>query len=315
MDVSSLQFLIFQEINYFEGVHDSDCTKTTSIEDILTSIKDGVWKDEVEALRAEKSKDIRNELKRQFIGVTFSGNFSGRRLDRNLDLYTHIMVVDVDLKDLKTKPATARKVLENTHFIFAVFESPSGGFEALAYSRMPKENHKIFFDGVEDYFLYNHSLKIDASGKNPGRLCFISWDPELYLEHHGKRPFNLKQDSKKVFNNEESKNFREVKSVDYTKYKESANMGYIMPIAKNRTKNNVGAFHSGNRNNYVFGLACVLNRAGVNKEISIDAILQNYPSLGLKEIEGAVKSAYSHNSYEFGSKPIYEKQDGQSEFF
>ena len=310
MEFSALCYLVEQKINIFEGVLDNNCSKLTTIRDILTKIKEGEWKEEIRYYRNEEDKELRAELKKQFWGVTFSGTFVDKRLDRNLDRYNHILVVDVDLKDLKVKASTARKRLEECPFIFCVFESPSGGLKALAFSRMNKSNHRLFFEGVREYFQYR-GIEIDKSGKNPGRLCFISYDPDLYLTHKEKHPFMLERDAPKTFKAEQDRRFQEAQYVQYEKYENSSDLRFIMTTAKKMVNVSIGSYHKGNRNNYVFALACVLNRAGINQNTSIQILFESYPSLGQKEIETTVKSAYKHNSFEHGSRPIMQKKSGQ----
>jgi len=231
-----------------------------------------------------------------------------------MDRYNHILVVDVDKKDFKKKAKSIRKDLENCPFIFSVFESPSGGFKALAYSRMKAEYHKLFFKGVQEYFMYKN-VKIDSSGKNPGRLCFVSYDPDLYLEYKDKEPFTLQKFAPGVLKEEQDRRFRETRPIDYSQYQNSTNLEYIMGVAKKRAADYVGAYHKGNRNNYIFTLACILNKAGIEQPVAESIIMGNYPSLGPKEIETTVKSAYGRNQHEFGTRPILEKKTSQSGLF
>ena len=302
-----------REVNFFYGVWDKDCSKVTTVEEVLSGIKNGEWKDEVEIYRNETDKEQKEEIKKQFLAVTFSGTFSDSRLDRNLDGYNNIMVLDLDLKDMKTKPKTVRKTLQGCPYIFCVFESPSGGFKALAYSRISSENHELFFLGVKEN-LEKRGLVLDGSGKNLARLCFVSYDPDLYLDAQHKRPFKLSYDAPNLHESLQRKVESQKLDVDYSKFEESRDMNHIMKLAKEWT-NKSGVYHKGNRNNYIFKLSCILNRAGVDKEIATQALIHTYTSLNHKEIEAAVKSAYTHNSFEFGSRPIYTRKTGQSNLF
>jgi BT4734-like, N-terminal domain/Primase C terminal 1 (PriCT-1) len=304
--------ILDQPINIFNGVLDNDCSNIVKMSAVLNAIKNGKWKQEIEWYRQEEDKEERETIKKQFPGVTFSGCFKERRLDRNLAYYTNIMVVDIDLKDMHMNYDKTMDCVQKTPFIFCAFKSPSGGIKALAYSDMSAEDHKLYFAGVEEYFLSEYGIVIDTSGKNPGRLCFISYDPDMYLEFEDKRTFVLEEDGPKTFQTERSRRFEGVRNVDYSKYEKVFDARYIMDIAKKWLEKGGSGYHKGNRNNYIFGLSCIFNRAGVPEHAAIDIIFQRYNSLGQKEVENTVKSAYRHNKNEHGSKPITKEKNSQT---
>jgi predicted RNA-binding protein YlxR (DUF448 family) len=306
MDVRTIR----QKINIFNGVLDKDCSHKFSVEKILDAIRDGRWKDAIEEYRQETDKDKREVLKKNFPGVTFSGTFNESRKDSNLSSYTGILVIDIDKKDLNIAYEEALWHVVDTPFVFCAFKSPSGGIKALAYSTMKSDMHKWYFKGVEEYFKDNYGIQIDASGKNPGRLCFISYDPNMYIDLESKRAFELSMDAPKTSFTEISDRFQPLQE-ERPGYIESDDVRYIMNVAKGWAENGVGAYRKGNRNNYVFCLSCIFNRAGVDKDIALDAIFQTYQSLGFEEVKRTVYSAYRHNENEFGSRPILKKDTGQ----
>lgn len=313
MDVCTISqvAVLNKDINIFNGVLDTDCTNVASIKAVLKAIKEGRWKEEIEWYRQEEDKAEREDIKKQFPAVTFSGVFKDRRLDVNLIYHTGILVVDIDKKDMTMSYEKTLDCVKKTPFIFCAFESPSYGIKALAYIGEDPARHKIIFNGVEEYFADQYGIVIDKSGKNPSRLCFISWDPDLYFTTKEKRIFDIKTDSPKTHITEVSMDYEEIRTADYSKYKVTYDIRVIMDIAKKRAVKGVGAYAKGNRNIYVFYLSCIFNRAGIDESIAIDVIFINYQSLGLDEISRTVKSAYRHNKDEFGTKPISVKDDGQ----
>jgi len=279
---------------------------------VLEAIRLGRWKEEIEWYRQETDPTERETVKKRFPGVTFSGVFKERRLDRNLIHYNDVMVIDIDKKDMDMSFGQAMECLQMTPFVFCAFESPSYGIKALAYSDMGAENHKAFFQGVEEYMDDKYGIKVDASGKNPGRLCFISYDPNMYFNTEDRRPFNLESDAPKTFTHEKNKEFTEVKNIDLSQYENSYDVKFIMEVAKKRVVKGVGAYHKGNRNNFVFYMGCIFSDAGIDKQAAIDIIYSHYSSLGTDEVKSTVSSAYRHCVSDFGSRPIMTKKNNQS---
>ena len=309
MDVRTIS----QVINIFNGVLDSSCENRVTISAVLKAIKEGRWKEEIEWYRQEEDKTERETVKKQFPAVTFSGTFSDRRLDKNMEYHTGILVVDIDLKDMSMSYEKTMSYVQKTPFIFCAFESPGHGIKALAYVGTPDTTHDVMFRGVEEYFAYEYGIIIDKSGKNPSRLCFISYDPKLYLSFENKRVFDLEKDSPKTHVSELSKDYEDVVSIDYSNYEQTHNIRKIMDVAKKRAVKGAGGYHKGNRNNYIFYLSCIFNRAGVDKLTAIDVIFLNYRSLGIDEVKRTVQSAYRHNPEEFGTRPIMVKSRGQND--
>jgi len=312
MDVRAFCEIINKPVNIFNGVKDNDCSHVVKMKAVLDGIELGNWQEQIEKYRQETDKSKRESLKKQFPGVTFSGVFKERRLDRNLAYYTNIMVVDVDLKDMSMPFKKVWECITNTPFIFCAFQSPSGGIKALAYSNLGKEKHKVFFRGVEEYMAIEYGIIIDTSGKNPGRLCFISYDPDMYLTPEGKRPFDLEKDAPETYTYEKSLEFEQVSNFDPSQYENSYDVKYIMSVAKSRAEKSIGGYRKGNRNNFIFYLGCIFNRAGIHKEAAVDIIFGYYPSLGQEELIRTVKSAYRYND-EFGTRPILKKKSNQQE--
>ena len=308
MDVRSSK----KVINIFNGVLDRNCDNVVTIWSVLKAIKEGRWKEEVEWYRQETDKTERENVKKQFPAVTFSGLFKDRRLDKNIEYHTGILIVDIDKKDMTMTYEKTLNCVKKTPFIFAAFESPSHGIKALAWVDDLVINHVKSFKGVEEYFMDEYGIVIDKSGKNPSRLCFISYDPELYYEPEGKRIFNLETDGPKTFVNEKSKDYEELTNVDLSKYVVCNNTRHVMDVAKKRAVKGIGNYQKGNRNNYIFYLSCIMNRAGIDMDSAIDILHVGYPSLGLDETNTTVKSAYKRYPEEFGTKPILVKDRGQN---
>ena len=280
---------------------------------ILGAIKKGRWRELIEKIRECSDKEERNNLKKGLPCVTFSGTFNDTRKEKNIKVYSQLMVIDID--NLKTHELNRfKQSLKMDPFIISFFESPSKGLKALVKVNSPVENHKsTAFPYVQEYFKHMHGITIDKSGKDICRLCYVSYDPELYYtkdyDIFDVPPNFISQD-------ERIKKAHFQSLIDDGVVMESSDSNFVFDTCKRWVANSsVGSYHKGNRNNYIHALACNLNRAGMHEEPAIGMILQTYQSLQLKEIQQAVNSAYRSNRHEFGTRPILVKKSNQSSIF
>lgn len=159
-------------------------TQTASLRDVLAEIKDGTHQKQVEFVRktlAEEGKDAANELKRQLPAVLFSGEFSKRNA---LSLVQHsgILCVDIDAADNEAvlQRAGTRSLIEKDQHTLAVFTSPSGtGLKVLVRCSSSRP-HLEAFNAARRYFAEEFGLAIDDDCKDVSRLCFVSYDPDLF---------------------------------------------------------------------------------------------------------------------------------------
>lgn len=310
MDDRAFNYLIGQKISVFYGRKDPVPKHSVSVLSILKAIQNGKWKDLIEWLDQETDETERAEIKGRFPAVTFSGTFTHRKVNNLID-YTHLLVIDLDKKHINMPYDKAFKYIIESPFVVAAFRSPSGGIKALAYSKIKRERHNnLFFPCIEDYFMRNFGIRLDPSGKDVSRLCFISYDPKLYMSGKDKRPFNAKEDSPDMYK-ALNDNFVEVREIDYSKYEGSTNIKHVFEKASEWAEKSTGGFRKGSKNNYIYYLACIMNRAGVYESDTFRVILDRYPSL-VKEVKNnklsTVDSAYKHHKHEFGIRPILERK-------
>lgn len=143
--------------------------KEVAISAVLKGIEEGRWEDDVQAVHIGDY----SENKKKLPGVTFSGTFTARRIDGLIE-HSGFICLDWDKVDAKAK----KEELKNDPFIYAAFTSPSGeGVKALI--KIPKDRHTERFKALNERF-----PDIDLSGKDVSRLCFVSYDPDLYLNEN-----------------------------------------------------------------------------------------------------------------------------------
>ena len=137
---------------------------------IYNRIKNGKSKTTVEAIRSEIDINKRDGLKKNLPAVIWSGTFKGARKDAHIDAYSHLIVLDIDKCGTEEKA----RVMQDK-YVFAAWISPSGnGVKALV--KVETSRHRDHFRALKRRFPL-----IDPSGVNPSRLCFESYDADLYL--------------------------------------------------------------------------------------------------------------------------------------
>ena len=150
---------------------------------ILDRIKEGKNSELVKRIRNEKNKSERNELKKKLPSICFSGVFN-KRSDSALVEHSGLICLDFDGYEKKKDLTDDRAKFEKNKFVFAVFVSPSGnGLKVLV--RIPKdsENHTKYFNALKKHFA---SPYFDTTSKNISRVCYESFDKQIYVNQKSK---------------------------------------------------------------------------------------------------------------------------------
>ena len=271
--------------------------KTIAI--ILEEIKTGKHKPGIIYLRkslAEKKEEAYNKAKKSLPAFTPSGKFVGGRKLEFLTEYSKFIILDID--KLSTNDLQKSKsIAAQSEFTYACFISPSGnGLKILVKIDTPKTEHKETFLKVQAHYENILKLEIDKSGKDLTRLCFYSWDENLYLN-----------ENVSVFANEVKQSHQaEVPEVPATLDIRPSTLDFdaIYNHCVNFTEKKV-QFVNGSRNVFVHQLACNLNRKGVALQQALGYILTDF-GYDEKEVTQAVNSAYG-NIHEFGKNEKFEQ--------
>jgi hypothetical protein len=115
-----------------------------------------------------------------FTYVTFSGIFS-KRADKALQKHSGLLTIDLDhIGDI---PRWRSKLLADEYFeTELLFASPSGdGLKWILPIDLTKATHLDYFKSISNYMLLTYHLKIDNSGSDPSRACFLPHDPNIYI--------------------------------------------------------------------------------------------------------------------------------------
>jgi len=173
-----------QAISMYQGFLIGDAGKTAKVGDVLQAIKAGRWAEPVLRLRkldAEGRADEYDRLKSKLPFATFAGTFEPCRKRENLKKASGVLVLDVDGLD-NEKSINLKESLKNDRHVFSAFLSPAHGLKALVRVDIANDSEcKSAFRALEQYFLEKYGIQLDKSGSDICRACFMSFDPELYL--------------------------------------------------------------------------------------------------------------------------------------
>lgn len=254
------------------------------IDDVLLSFKNQTNFKQISAIRKENDENKKASLKKLLMPICFSGEFSYRSA-KNIIRHSGFACLDFDDVGTFEDAVCLRDSLQDNEYIYSAFISPSGnGVKAIV--KIPKNivNHKKYYEALCETF----DSFLDLKTKDVSRVCFASYDPDLFINHNSKEWVLMKEYTEITIKNNYPKHFQIIdtsKKVDVI----------IKWFNKKFTLN------AGERNNNLFKLACGLNRAGLNKEEAL-SLFKNYYSSGLEEseLDTIIKSGYK-NTAEFDS--------------
>lgn len=259
---------------------------------ILEEIKTGKYKHAIIYLRkslSENKMEAYEKAKKSLPAFTPSGKFVGGRKMNFLEEYSNIIILDID----KLQPEQLAKVNHSARqceFTYACFISPSGnGLKILVKVSSTKAEHKETFLAIQDHYEKLLNLEIDKSGKDITRLCFYSWDENLFINENAssfvipsavEEPLSL--ESKPKTDNPQT-----------TTDNSEAIYNHCIKFTEKKVQ-----FVNGSRNVFVHQLACNLNRKGISLQEALTFILNDF-GYDEKEVTQTINSAYG-NVHEFG---------------
>jgi putative DNA primase/helicase len=164
-------------------VTDSSLFNTVSLESIVNEIRNASLKsitEECQKLYVSNPVSYKL-LKKTLPCVAFSGTFKTSVININIDVFSGLMVVDID----KTDVAQTRLLLESMPSCVVCFASPSGaGVKAvmnIGISTTAAE-YSNKFEKLTIY-LAEKGINLDPTGKDVKRACFLCYDPDVYFNY------------------------------------------------------------------------------------------------------------------------------------
>lgn len=253
----------------------------------LDRIQSGKHEKTIKDLRSELDADKKKALKNSLPAVTFCGTFSSRKKE-NLKQGSGLAILDFDKLD---NVLEFKDTLKSNDYIFSCWISPSGnGLKALVKIPVIKDDaeYKLIFKQLKNIF-----PTLDDSGSDISRLCFESYDPDIYI--------NL--DSEKFIPTYPTVSVENIALGTITNIPLIDND----EIANRLIKWFKVKFDSSARNSSLFKLAIAFNDFGVSKMIC-ERYLHSFieKDFSENEINALINSAYK-NTANYGSKQFEDK--------
>ena len=257
-----------------------------TIEKALERIKSGSSKELVTEIRNTLDKEKANKIKLNLPSVCFSGKFGNDRKDEQLIEHSGFIVLDFDdISELRDKQTD----IISHDFVYACWVSPSGnGLKALV-KIADGTKHREHFQSLQEVF-----PEIDRSGINVSRVCYESFDPEIYVN-----------DKASVF--AKAKKIEKITVTENQNVDDSENFRRILKWLTNKND----AFVTGERNTYIFKLASACCRFGIDENAALGLISAEYTvsnDFTMSEMKSAVKSGYRANKNNFGTASIQKEK-------
>ncbi len=276
-----------------------------SISTILEEIKTGKYKHSIVYLRKsllEKKQEAYDKAKKSLPAFTPSAKFVGGRKLEYLAEYSKCIILDID-KLSAADLQNASHLTNQSEFTYASFISPSGnGLKILVKINSDKANHKEAFLLVQAHYESILKLEIDKSGKDLTRLCFYSFDENLYLNENATVFTTLSEVEifQPVIPNavegiQDVIPQSDINNSPLTVDNYDAIYNHCIKFTEKKVQ-----YVNGSRNVFVHQLACNMNRKAVPMEAALSFIQTDF-NFDDKEVIQAVNSAYG-NIQEFGKK-------------
>lgn len=173
-------------VTFLPNVRNPSRFETIPLKRALGQIKKGTYKEQVESAQSELLLGDDGEYKRKknaLPSYAFHGTFEGKVVNANLKNASGLVHGDVDGLSLEKLIAIRERLISDPTVAF-VFKSPSGNGLKFAVRVNPDvitddSTFKIAFAKVEDYWA-TKGVTLDTSCKDVRRVCFTSYDPDLY---------------------------------------------------------------------------------------------------------------------------------------
>ena len=263
------------EISFTDSIYGSN-NRNVEIQKVLKEIKTGFWKNQIDEIRYHNSNgDIEKAdyIKKTLPAFTVSATYKENRKKKNIESYTNLLHLDYDyvdnVQELKAK-------VNGIPYTYAAFISPSGnGLKVLVKSDNILNTHTFSFNALKEHYDGIVGVTSDNSVKDILRLCFISYDPDLYL-------------------NEDAEVFM-TQSFPNNETKSQKDLDWVWDFTSNKKE------FSDGRNNFIHLFACNANRFDFDiNETNNYAYQYSDDTLPEDEIQKTIKSAYENNVNEKG---------------
>ena len=161
------------QITVYKDVKNTTEPHYVNVKFILDRIKSDYYKNKIHEIRGCKDDYNKRTLKASLPSVCFSGRFK-KRTDADIIKHSGLVILDFDhvanLKGFKASICADK-------YTYAAFISPSGdGLKVLIKIPAIIKDHEFHYMA-----LIKKYPTLDATSRNLSRVCFVSYDSELYF--------------------------------------------------------------------------------------------------------------------------------------
>jgi hypothetical protein len=284
---------------YLSKTNNSSNGRAKDVSHWLDRIKNGAVKEQITLVRSKLDKKEKDIEKGKLSAVTFGGQFT-QRSKTGLKEHSGLLILDFDKLDTFDEVVELKTKLSNSPYVFACWVSPSGnGLKSLIKIPKVKDNdlYANFYDAIYDNFIWVNETYgkeiIDKSGKDISRLCFESYDPDIYV--------NLNSSVWIESNVTEVIEHNDIHQVTiYPLQDQNAIANRLIEWFKKK-------FDRSQRNVSLFKLASAFNDFGVDEYLATSYLRQyEQKDFQQSEIIALIKSAYKKTA-QFGTKTFEDK--------
>lgn len=255
--------------------------------EIFDDIKSGKHKNKINSIREsldKKDNETADKIKSGLLAFTTSGTFGESRTKDKLSKYSQILCLDYDHIP-NEEIGVLREIINECNFTLASFKSPSGyGLKVFIQVNSGAEQHSSAYNQVANFYKVLSTYDFDEKCKDITRLCFVSWDEDLFLNENA-TIFDVQKETtqfpkeaiKKTAHSLSSQELLE-KCLEFTEKKEM--------------------YYNGNRNNFIHLFSNNANRFGILESDTLDFCITNF-DLDKREIKATVSSTYKNQIAEF----------------
>jgi len=275
------------------GVQNVTPNETITINEFLTRIQNGYYKDAAERVQ-NTVNGTRDKEKQKLPYVTPSGIFERRKND---GLKQHSGFICIDIDDLDDVDQVKAQLSEDP-YTYAVFESVSGtGLAVLV--RINPDQHREAFQGLKEYYKLRYGLEIDEGCKDVSRARFVSYDPELQVNKDADRfTVDTQSDSGSDSEGKSDRDGQDIQPIitGSNGQADTSNTSYGRK-ALQQELGKLAAATNGNRNNTLnkvsFNLFQLVNQGKLDEDHVINKLQQTAQATGLdkSEIDSTILSA------------------------
>ena len=261
--------------------------ENNSIFNIFQDIKNGKYESEINSIRyaMQSGKEkLADELKSELLAFTTSGTFDKQRKTEFLKTYSQIINLDFDHIPMNELDSLVSKI-NDCEFTLASFISPRGeGIKVFININSNAEKHAIAYNQVANFYKTLTGFDFDPKCKDITRLCFVSYDPNTFLNENASI-FEVIEEVKETNAKVENQVAQNLSTDDL--------LDKCLKFTEQKEQ-----YHNGNRNNFIHLFASNGNRFGIEETDVLEYCVTNF-DLDEREIKNAVNSAYKNQSADF----------------